>query len=128
MSSTIKPPGAPGAPTSPLPEIAPTQGAEGTQGAKPAFHETLQADGVGPADPIARATSAEPIEALTEDLRAGRIGGAEAVEALIGRALSTPMARSLTAAARAELEAHLRASLEHDPSMVAMTKDLERAR
>lgn len=87
------------------------------------FRETLDATRKPP--------SAEPLQgvaSITDDLRAGRIDARTAVDRLVARALAAPDATALPPAGRAELEAHLRAALSEDPTLVALAKDLERAR
>ncbi len=124
MTSPIKPPG--GAP----PPLAPNEAAQGS-GPKAAegFREALD---VGAPSEVSEASNASGTEALSgvdsvvADLRAGRIDATEAVERIIAETLQGPMASMLDAAGRSELEAHLRATLEDDPNLQALVRDLER--
>ncbi|MBC7172480.1 MAG: hypothetical protein H5U40_08650, partial [Polyangiaceae bacterium] len=62
------------------------------------------------------------------EVEAGTIAPAEAVDALVARALASPMASALGPTARAGLEAHLRASLAADPVLGQMVEDLSKSR
>lgn len=72
-----------------------------------------------------RSVGVEPA-ALAAALRSGAIQPAEAVEALVTRALASPIARGLSETARADLERMLRAALVEDPALVALGADLGR--
>lgn len=125
MTSPIKPPG--GGPPSGIDPTDPASkgaakgpaGAEGAERAE-AFQEALASQQGGQAESVQEAGS------IGADLEAGRIDAATAIDRLVAEALSGPMASTLDAAGRAELEAHLRASLEDDPNLAAMVRDLER--
>jgi len=63
---------------------------------------------------------------LSEALRQSQVSSAEAVDALIGRALDSALARRLTPAGRAELERLLRALVADDPHVADLVRQLER--
>ena len=65
---------------------------------------------------------------LTSELRSGSLTPEAAVARLLEQHLSSGPARALTPAARAELERMLRARLEEDPTLLALTAELGRAR
>lgn len=74
-------------------------------------------------DTIAR-TSTEPepsVAALAAAIRAGPIGPGEALATLVERA-----ARLVPSAVRPLMRAVLQGLIEHDPTLVAMQRDLER--
>lgn len=77
---------------------------------------TAGAGGIGGPDPI------------TEALRQGQISPAEAVNAMVQRALDSPLARTLAPNARAKLESALRTQLADDPALRSLVGDLDRAR
>jgi hypothetical protein len=121
MTSPIQPPGGgppkvPGADAQPDPSKA-----KGTEGSREAFEATL--DG---ADRGSDAQAAAPVDGVVADLRAGKIDAAAAVEKMVQEALSAPGVAQLDAAARAELEAHIRHTLEDDPNLAALVRDLDR--
>lgn len=123
MTSPIKPPGGgppkvPGADAQPDPSKA-----KGAEGSREAFEAAL--DG---ADRGQDAQAAAPTDAVVADLRAGRTDAAAAVEAMVQEALSAPGVAQLDAAARAELEAHIRHTLEDDPHLAALVRDLDTGR
>lgn len=123
MTSPIKPPGGgppkvPGADAQPDPTKA-----KGAGGSREAFEAAL--DGV---DRGRDAQAAAPVDAVVADLRAGRIDAAAAVDKMVQEALSAPGVASLDAAARAELEAHIRHTLEDDPNLAALVRDLDTGR
>lgn len=132
MSSAIKPPGSgpiggAGAP--------PESGAAGgVQGSSEDFRAELDKAGdthrEGAASTTANVGSsrAELLRSLAEDLRAGRIDPQQAVDQLVERTLSGGAAASLPPARRAELEALLRSTLDQDPTLAAMQRDLSRDR
>lgn len=126
MTSPIKPPGGtpPGAP-----DPSRVDGAGRAEGPRETFREALDrtSSDAGPAGATAP-PEVTGVRAISDDVRTGRIDAEAAVDRLVARALSTPAARSLTEAARAELEADLRRSLAEDPTLLALTKDLARGR
>jgi len=132
MSSPIKPPGGPKGPPSP----DDVSGAGGTDrshkpgGPSEAFRQTLERpDATGDAQDVtggSAAQAADPLAGITDDLRAGRIDVDTAVDRLVERALESRSAEALPPARRSELEAFLRRSLADDPTLVALTRDLER--
>jgi hypothetical protein len=63
---------------------------------------------------------------VAEDVRAGRIDVATAIDQLVERAMASRTAEALPPARRTELEAFLRRSLAEDPTLVSLTRDLER--
>src|SRR5262245_53755486 len=119
--TSIKPKGpqGPGAPDA----AADIGAAKGTGAPRESFRDALDATR-GPE----RVSAAGPLASIGDDLRAGKIDVATAIERLVARALSSQDAAALPPARRAELEAHLRAALADDPALLALTKDLERAR
>jgi hypothetical protein len=124
MSSPIKPPGGkPAGGVSPE-DVAGTGSAKGPGKAAEAFRDALE--GARGADASTAAGAADPVRAVAADLAAGRIDAATAVDRLVARALESGGARGLPPVRRAELEALLRASLAEDPTLVSLTKDLER--
>lgn len=68
------------------------------------------------------------VQEVAAELRAGRLDPADAVERLVQRALASPEAAALSPALRIELETHLRTTLADDPTLAALTRDLERGR
>lgn len=132
MSSPINPPGGPKDPSSPD-ELSGAEGADRSQksqGPSEAFRQTLdRAEEAGDAPNVAGTTAtnaADPLAAITDDLRAGRIDVDTAIDRLVERALESRSAEALPPARRGELEAFLRRSLADDPTLVALTGDLER--
>jgi hypothetical protein len=119
MSSPIKPPGKP--PGSPPPSESKTDASKASFDA--ALDEAAQAEGAGKAGGV---VSSEALATLARDVAAGKIDPSEAVDRLVARALDGPTAAALPPARRAELEAHLRRALSDDPTLAALTQDLER--
>jgi hypothetical protein len=119
--SSIKPKGphAPGAPDAP----ADAGKARGAGAPRESFKEAIEGS-----KPAVKLPSTGPLSSIADDLRAGKIDASTAVDRLVARALSSKDAASLPPARRAELEAQLRSALADDPALVALTKDLERAR
>ena len=68
------------------------------------------------------------VSEVTAALRAGTLTPEAAVSRLCEQHLASGPARALTPAARAELERLLRARLEDDPALLALTSELGRAR
>ena len=134
MTSPIKPPGS--TPGAGIPEDAVRPGEpRGVSGES--FRSTL--DGAAPeaaaaessrdvaaAQSTQEASRASEVTRLAADLRTGRIDTAQAIDALVARALESGAAKALPPAQRTELEAYLRTTLSEDPSLVALTKDLTR--
>lgn len=65
---------------------------------------------------------------IAKDLQSGRIAPHQAVDALVGRVLDSPMAAALSPAARTKLESVVRAQLADDPTLAALVADLGRGR
>lgn len=82
----------------------------------------------GPSTPITGAGGIDATKAITDDLRAGRITTAQAVDALVARALDTPMANALTPEAKQRLESVIRTQLVNDPALAALVSDLDKGR
>jgi len=119
MSSPIKPPGKP-----PGPPPGPASGVgEPSETFQKALEETAAANPATGAEP---ALANDAISSLAADVAAGRIDVEAAVDQLVARALEGPTAAALPPARRAELEAHLRRALSDDPTLAALTQDLER--
>jgi hypothetical protein len=117
MTGPIKPPGAPSTPPS-LPELG-----RAAEPARTDFRDQLT-------EGATKAESAAPtgeLAALAARVRAGELSPEQAVDALVERALQSPMAAALDAAGRAGLEAHLRAALEDDPVLAQMRGDIARS-
>lgn len=68
------------------------------------------------------------LASIANDLKSGRLSPDGAVEALVGRALQSPMAAALSPSARANLESVIRAQLADDPALAALVADLGRGR
>ncbi|MCA9612847.1 MAG: hypothetical protein H6722_22080 [Sandaracinus sp.] len=121
MTSSIKPPGSGPKPIDP---VGASKDADRTDRTRTeAFDEALEAARA----PATSATApAGAVSGVVEDLRAGRIDAAAAVDRLVADVLNGPMAAGLDDRGRAALEAHLRASLEDDPNLAALVRDLER--
>jgi len=126
MSAPIKPPGGP--PKPPPDEMGKVGDVSGPAGSSEAFRKHVET--ASPVDaPAPAAPGSEAIEVarrLATELRSGQIDATEAVERLIERAMGGGAAASLPPARRAELEAFLRRSLAEDPTLSALTEDLER--
>ena len=133
MSTPIKGPGG-AAPGAGLPEAEGPSGTK-TEGTSESFREALEsADKSGEAGQASAAArteaspAADPVSNVAADLRAGRIDVATALDRIVARAMESGPASALPPAQRRELEAFLRQSLADDPSLLALTKDLERGR
>ena len=123
MTSPIKPPGG-GPPKVPGADARPDAAKpQRSDELRQAFEAAL--DGAAPG---AEAQRAGPVDGVVGDLRAGRIDAVAAVELLVQEALSAPGVAQLDTAARAELEAHLRHTLEDDPNLAALVRDLDQGR
>jgi len=124
MTSPIKPPGG----TKP-PGMDPTDAAGGADKARNADRAERFQEAMAPG--TNETTSAEGAQDVatdvTQPLRAGEIDASQAVDRLVAAALESPMAQQLSPAGRADLEAHLRATLADDPNLSQMVEDLERA-
>ena len=123
MTAPIKPPGGPGART---PDLS-----AGGQVDKPStsFRDVVGADeatkiGAGTEGPEGAERAA--LDGIVEDLAAGRIDQEAAIDRLVARALATPTAAALPPVRRAELEAFLRSRLAEDPTLIALTDDLQK--
>jgi hypothetical protein len=125
MSSSIKPPGSGG--PKPIDPVGASKDAERSDRARAErFEETLEASRTAStATSTTAASSTSPVAGVAADLQAGRIDGATAIDRLVADVLNGPMAAGLDARARAALETHLRASLEDDPNLAALVRDLE---
>jgi hypothetical protein len=88
------------------------------------FREALEVESTPSARP---AEVSGELATLVAEVEAGRLTAAEAVDQLVDRALGSAMARGLEPAARAGLEAHLRAALAEDPVLGQLVEDLSRA-
>jgi hypothetical protein len=120
MSSPIKPPGkTPG--VGPTPEAGST--GKATETFQKALDETAAASAAAGPE---KAAAKNAISALAQEVAAGRIDVRNAVDQLVSRALESSTASALPPARRAELEAHLRRALADDPTLAALTQDLER--
>lgn len=125
MSTPIKPPGG-----------GPPRGIEPPKEGRPAatkapsdeFRKALEVERPPAAEPTARAGSTDAVRRIAEQVRAGEMDAAKAVEALVERAMSSGAAGTLAPAKRRELESLLRSAIETDPTLAAMVKDLERGR
>ena len=122
MSSPIKPP------SSPPGRLAVGAGTEGVSPSRAGsaeagrFSDALEQVAGAAATPAP--ASAHSVEGITAALRTGETSGADAIEALVRRALSAPEVAALDEAGRAALEEHLRAELASDPSLLALSRDL----
>jgi hypothetical protein len=131
MSTPIKGPGG-AAPGAGLPEAEGPSGTK-TEGTSESFRDALDKTGE-PGQASASRTeasqvpAADPVTNVAADLRAGRIDVATALDRIVARAMESGPASTLPPAQRRELEAFLRQSLADDPSLLALTKDLERGR
>ncbi len=122
MTGPVKPPVGP-AGSVPIPpfEARTPVGAE--------FRAQLDAtDASAPAASARPAAQAGELEGLVASMREGRVDTAQAVEALVARALESKTASGLSPSARVALEQHLRTMLADDPSVAQLVRDLERAR
>ncbi len=132
MSSAIKPPGS--GPVGGAGESPESGGARPVEGSSEDFRAELDKAGEAKSAGVDTATApvegsrAELVRSLAADIRAGRIDPQQAVDRLVERTLSSGAAASLPPARRAELEALLRSTLEGDPTLEAMQRDLSRGR
>ncbi len=123
MTTPIKPPGQ-GATPSPTSDVDASRAPGSVKAGGESFQSTLEKTSHS-----ASATStADAVRALVDDVKAGRATVGQALDRLVARALDSGIARTLPAAQRADLEASLRTALLDDPSLVALTKELERGR
>lgn len=122
MTSSIKPPG-----SGPKPTVdAIGGGGDAARGERSSgFDDAIEATRAEGAK-TSQAAPTTAVSSVASDLEAGRIDGATAVDRLVEDVLNGPMAAGLDARGREALEAHLRASLEDDPSLAAMVRDLSR--
>lgn len=120
MTSSIKPPGSGPKPIDP---VGASKDADRTDRSRAErFEETLEATRT-PSTTAPASTG--PVAGVAADLQAGRIDGATAIDRLVADVLNGPMAAGLDERARAALETHLRTSLEDDPNLAALVRDLE---
>ena len=105
----------PGGVTGATPEAAPGTGA--------AFRSAVDAAATSAVGPGGRA---EALRAVATELKAGTLDAAGALERLVQRALSEGALAGLPAEHRARLEATLRAQLANDPTLLGLTRDLEK--
>ncbi len=116
--------------------IKPTGGPSVSEAAKDAgpVAEPPRADFRATLEVEAPPSAGRPAELSTElarlvaEVEAGTLTAGEVIDALVERALGSAMARGLEPAARAGLEAHLRAALAEDPVLGQMVGDLARPR
>lgn len=132
MSSAIKPPGSGpvGGAGAPPESGAPVEGSPSDFRAeleKAGAADATQSGDTSPASQVA-GSRAELLRSLADDLRAGRIEPQHAVDRLVERTLRSGAAASLPPARRAELEALLRSTLDDDPTLASMQRDLSRDR
>ena len=128
MTSPIKPPG--GKPPIPQNPAVDQVG----KGEKGGFSDAVQADAAQAAEaaesanPSTSSTQAEATgaDAIAERLQSGAIDAATAMEELVQRALENPSLQGLSADARADVEATLRATIADDPTFAMLQKDLDR--
>lgn len=127
MSSPIKPPGKP--PGTPPPDVGGADATSRTKGPSEAFRDALAgAEGPEQANAVTAkqgAQGADALKSISEDLRAGRIDAAGAVDRLVARALDAVDVRALPPTKRAELEAFLRNALRDDPTLGGLVSGLE---
>ncbi|MFK7986550.1 MAG: hypothetical protein AB8I08_11050 [Sandaracinaceae bacterium] len=129
MSTPIKPPGGP---TSGPGSIE--SSATDATSAPGAFQEALSTEGAASsaataveqtaAEPTATSEASAPVQALVDDVRAGRLDVDGAIDQLVDRALSTTT--GLPSEHRQALEAQLREALGEDPTLLALRRELER--
>lgn len=132
MSSPIKPPGGPAGPPSPD-EVGGSDRAGGAKETSEAFRQALD-EASGAQEPTeateatgaARTGATDGVAQIAEELRAGQLDVEAAIDRLVERAMASGTAEALPPPKRAELEAFLRRSLADDPTLVALTRDLER--
>jgi len=123
MSTPIKPPGGP--PGAPPPDQGPDKAGDAGEGFRDALAEASGVGESGAAPDVAEAVASRAVQAIADDLAAGRLDGAGTVEALVQRALASGAAASLTPERREALEAFLRQSLADDPSLAALAEELD---
>ncbi len=123
MSTPIKPPGGPASGPGSIESSATETSAPG------AFKEAVASQRASdiPADSgaVTEATqTSAPVQALVEEVRAGRLDVDGAIDQLVDRALSTTT--GLPPAHRQALEAQLRGALGEDSTLLALRRELER--
>jgi hypothetical protein len=124
MTGPIKPPGAPST-TPSIQDLARQDLGRAEGPARAEFRDQL-AEGPTKAQSAGAVPTTE-LEALAARVRSGELSPGQAVDALVERALTSPMAAGLDDAGRAGLEAYLRAALEDDPVLSQMRGDVERS-
>ena len=129
--TSIKPPGSGlPAPSSVPGEAAPTGAREAREGQAASFQQAVrdaqashvsasQASAAGAAGQAA----ADPIAALSQQIKAGTLSVDQAVERLVERA-GQSMAKHLGERERSELTELLRSALANDPALAALRDDL----
>ncbi len=125
MSTPIKPPGGP----SSGPGSIESSGTESTS-APGAFKQAVASEGASATSDVAAAEAgasseaSAPVQALVDEVRAGRLDVDGAIDQLVDRALSTTT--GLPPEHRQALEAQLRGALGEDPTLLALRRELER--
>ncbi len=124
MTSPIKPPG--GKP--PIPPTTPV--GQANKGEKGGFSDAIKAsegaEATAASSTDASAAPASGAEAIANRLQSGEIDADTAMEELVQRALQNPSIQGLSADARADVEATLRATIADDPTFARLRKDLDR--
>lgn len=126
--SSIKPPSGktPGVPTASDVGRATRSGpAKAPSGA---FRKALDEPGATSTVGAVRAEATSGVGGIAQDLRAGHINAATAVQKFVDRALAKADSAGLSPVKRTELEAVLRDAIASDPTLLELTKDLERGR
>ncbi len=125
--TSIKPPhtGLP-APASAPGEASPTSTRQARENQAASFQQAVGDAQAGQASAVAATagqTAADPIAALSQQIKAGTLSVDQAVERLIERA-GQGVARHLGERERSELTELLRSALAHDPALAALRDDL----
>ena len=125
MTTPIKPPGQ-GVATTSTPDVDASRGPGSAKSTGESFQSTLEK--TSQASSSRAPVAADALRSLVDDLKAGRTTVDAALDRLVARALDSGMAKSLSAARRVELEKALRSALLEDPSLQALSKEMERGR
>jgi hypothetical protein len=122
MNTPIKPPG--GTPFSQSPE--PVADVTGTE--KPAETFSKALDELAPVGEVSNAKEAslDSVQAIADQLQTGKIDTPTALERLVENTLEDLSVSALPPEEKLEIEKMLRAALQDDPTLVALTKDLRR--
>ena len=122
MNTPIKPPGS--TPFSQSPE--PVADVTGTEKPNETFRDVL--DEVAQVGEVsyARETALNSVDAIADQLRTGEIDTLTALDKLVENALEDLSVSALPPEEKLEVEKLLRAALQEDPTLIALTKDLER--